>query len=288
MAYFPETNYDFPNVSNYDGDLRELLAYVKNLSNDYGRITELAEELERQYNALIADFNALKAEVENFRADIAEAVAEGVTAAMAAYEVQLNAINSRIDNVNVRVDGVNSRIDQLQALIDDFTAIAKDYTDAKIYALSQLAFEAINDLQEQIDALQWELPDVYNITRGVNTDLVTLIYDVYDAARDSALTAYEFDILGLTAKQFDDLNFTAYEFDTHAKSRLIDGKCRNPLTGELDTICNIVQALAQATTTHAITAEEFDSAELTCEEFNALNLTAYMFDYFAKQFISAA
>ena len=136
--------------------------------------------------------------------------------------------------------------------------------------------------------MQWELPEVYNIIKGVKTDLVTLIYDVYDACRDNAMTAYEFDVYGLTAGEFDALNLTALEFDTQAKAILLNGKCRNPFTGELDTVCNIIADLAQHTTDQNITAAEFDAAELTADEFNALNLTAYMFDFYAKQFINAA
>lgn len=280
MALFPETQFDFPNVTNYDGDLREVLKYVKALSDDYANIRTLAERMERQYVQLESDFVVLKAEVEDFREEIAAAVAESIAESMAAYVQQLSDINARIDSANVKIA-------ELESTLNEFAQIAHDYTDTKVYALSELVFYAINDLQQQIDDLQWTLPDVYNITRGTRTDLVTLIYDVYDASRDNALTADEFDIMGLTASEFDALQFTAYEFDTSAKKRLIDGKCRNPLTGELDYVCNILQALAQATTTQAITAEEFDAAELTSEEFNALNLTAYMFDFFAKQFIAA-
>ena len=53
MAHFPLTNYDFPNVSNYDGDLRELLAYVKQLSDAYNGIGELVEKIEKEFDRQI-------------------------------------------------------------------------------------------------------------------------------------------------------------------------------------------------------------------------------------------
>ena len=280
MALFPLTQYDFPNVSNYDGDLRELLKYVQELSQEYGEIESLAEKLSAEYDDLIIKFNALNEEVQNFRTEIADAVKAGIDAAMIEYDAKLATINGRID-------ATNEALNALSETVTNFHDLSKAYTDTQIVSLSELAFAAINNLQEQIDNLQWELPEVYNIVKGYKTDLVTLIYDVYDANRVNALTAAEFDALGLTAAEFDALNLTAFEFDTEAKARLIENKCRNPFTGELDTICNIVADIAQHTTTEAITAAEFDATELTADAFNALNLTAYMFDFYAKQFIAA-
>lgn len=280
MAQFPPTSYDFPNVSNYDGDLRELLAYVRQLSEDYAGIKELAAKMEEQYTHLITEFGELKGEVEAFYEVVDATVDEKLAAAMIPYAAEI----ARIDG---RVDDTNAALEQLRTLVTNFYELSTTYTDGKIASLSELFFAVTSDLQEQIDNLQWELPEVYNLVRGVKTDLVTLIYDVYDACRDNAITAYEFDVYGLTAAEFDALNFTALEFDTNAKARLINGKCRNPFTGELDTICNVIADVAHHITNEEITATEFDSAELTAEEFNALNLTAYLFDFYAKQFIAA-
>lgn len=280
MALFPPTQYDFPNVSNYDGDLRELIKYVRVLSQEYESIEDLAKKLSDEYDDLIIKFNELNEEVQNFRTEIADAVKAGIDAAMIDYDAKLATINGRID-------ATNEALNALSETVTNFYDLSKGYTDTQIVSLSELAFAAINNLQEQIDNLQWELPEVYNIVKGYKTDLVTLIYDVYDANRVNALTAAEFDALGLTAAEFDALGLTAFEFDTEAKARLIGNKCRNPFTGELDTVCNILADIAQHTTTEAITAAEFDAAELTADAFNALNLTAYMFDFYAKQFIAA-
>lgn len=286
MAFFPPTQYDFPNVSNYDGDLRELLAYVKSLSEDYSAIKELAEKMEEQYIQLGADFLKLEKEVEDFRKEIADEVQKAVSEALEPYTAKYD---RKLSAITADVTAINGRVNTLEGLVENFYELAKDYTDSKIIDLSTLTFEAINYLQEQIDALQWDLPEVYNITKGYKTDLVTLIYDVYDATRDHAITAGEFDVLGLTAGEFDALQLTAYEFDTQSKEILSPSNvCRNPLTGEFDTICNILQAIAGELTDQNITAGEFDEAELTASEFEALNLTAYMFDFYAKQFINAA
>lgn len=280
MAFFPPTKYDFPNVSNYDGDLRELLRYVRELSEKYGDIENLVEKLEAQYNDVLTKFDALNKKVDDFEKEIDAAVKAGIDAAMVEYDAKIEAIKADIN-------AVNAALQALAETVTNFYDLSKSYTDTQIVSLSELAFAAINDLQEQIDNLQWTLPEVYNVVKGYKTDLVTLIYDVYDAGRVNALTAAEFDAMGLTATEFDGLNFTAYEFDTNAKARLIGNKCRNPYTGELDAICNVIADIAQHSTDDAITATEFDAAELTADAFNALNLTAYLFDFYAKQFIAA-
>ena len=280
MAFFPPTKYDFPNVSNYDGDLRELLRYVRELSEKYSGIENLVEKLEAQYDDVLTKFDALNKKVDDFEKEIDAAVKAGIDAAMVEYDAKIEAIKADINAVNVALQA-------LAETVSNFYDLSKSYTDTQIVSLSELAFAAINDLQEQIDNLQWTLPEVYNVVKGYKTDLVTLIYDVYDATRDNAITAYDFDVLGLTAAEFDALNMGALEFDTSAKTILIGNKCRNPFTGELDNICDILADIAQHTTTEAITATEFDAAELTADEFNALNLTAYLFDFYAKQFIAA-
>ena len=280
MGFGFPTKYDFPNVGNYDGDLRELLAYVKKLSDDYTSIDDLVAKIEAEFEQTMKEVADLKAEVEDFRAQIDEAVKAGIDAAMIEYDAKIVLINGRID-------ATNERMTSLETLVNDFAEIAKNYTDNKVTALSELFFAITSDLQAQIDALQWELPEVYNIVKGVKTDLVTCLYDVYDATRDHALTALEYDTRGLTASEWDNLGYTALEYDTQAKEHLIYDKYRNPFTGEFDDLQTIIDALAQATTTEAITATDYDAAELTAEEFNALNLTAHMYDYHAAEYIGA-
>lgn len=280
MPYGVLTQYEFPNVSNYDGDLRELIKYVKALRDEYKNIDDLVAKIEKEFDETMKAVAELKAEVEDFRTQIDEAVKEGIDEAMIDYDAKITLINQRIEDTN-------NRVDNLQSLVDDFASIAKNYTDSKVTALSELFFAITSDLQAQIDALQWELPEVYNIVKGVKTDLVTCLYDVYDATRDHAMTALEYDTRGLTASEWDGLQMTALEYDTQSKERLIYGKYRNPFTGTIDDLQTIIDALAQATTDQAITAADYDAAELTADEFNALNLTAHLYDYHAAEYIGA-
>jgi archaellum component FlaC len=281
MAYFPETNFDFPNVGNYDGDLREILVFVRALSDDYATMKELYERLLKGFEQLDSEFKELKREVERFREEIAEAVQEAIDESMAEYREELILIKQRLD-------ALAQEQANLRKLVADFSQMCNEYTDVKIAQLSELVFAVTEDLQRQIDELRWHLPDVYNITNGLTTDLLTLVYDVYDVLRYDAITVDQFGVLGLTAAQFDAKELTAAEFDVHGYDLLI-GKntCINPFTGERDTICNIIQLMAVNITGQTITATEFDAAELTVDEFEALDLDAYQFDFYAKQYIAA-
>lgn len=281
MAFFPETNFDFPNVGNYDGDLREILVFVRALSNDYSTMKDLYERLLKGFEQLDREFKELKREVERFREEIAEAVQEAIEETMAEYREELLLIKQRLD-------ALAQEQANLRKLVADFSQLCNQYTDVKIAQLSELVFAVTEDLQRQIDELRWHLPDVYNITNGLTTDLLTLVYDVYDVLRYDAITVDQFGVLGLTAAQFDAKELTAAEFDVHGYDLLI-GKntCINPFTGERDTICNIIQLMAVNITGQTITATEFDAAELTTDEFEALDLDAYQFDFYAKQYIAA-
>ena len=281
MAFFPQTNYDFPNVGNYDGDLREILVFVRSLSNDYKTMKDLYERLMREFNLLNNEFKKLTQLVEQYKTEIEEDIARGIDEAMSEYRGELVAIKARLD-------GIELEQKKLRELVAQFTRICEQYTDLKIAQLSELVFAVTSDLQQQIDDLKFKLPNVYNITNGLTTDLLTLVYDVYDVLRYDAITVDQFGALGLTAVQFDAKELTAIEFDVHGYDLLI-GKntCINPFTGERDTICNIIQLMAVNITGQTITIIEFDAAELTVTEFEALDLDAYQFDFYAKQYIAA-
>lgn len=293
MAFFPPTKYDFPNVSNYDGDLRELIQYVRELQQTYDGLVDEMERLASMYDGLNAEFATVKTAFANLSRQFTalETYARGLetridanAAGIAENANDINVVRGLVMDV---ANNLHDAIADFNELVADFLQYANTYSDTLAEELRIDYNAKVADLQSQIDALQWELPDVYNIVKGTTTDLLTLVYDVYDACRNEAITAAEFDTLGLTATEFDNKQLTAFEFDTLSRTLLKGNKCRNPVTGELDNVCDILADIAQLTTTQNITATEFDAAELTADEFNALNLTAYMYDYYAKQFIAA-
>lgn len=56
---------------------------------------------------------------------------------------------------------------------------------------------------------------------GHLNNIQDVIDNIYNYLRYNAITAQEFDSIGLTAKQFDDTNITAFDFDINSKSILL-------------------------------------------------------------------
>ena len=95
-----------------------------------------------------------------------------------------------------------------------------NYVNTTEEALRALLQVEIDDLQNQIDNLVFELPDIYNPVEGVDTSIQQAILDLYNLAQSDAITAQEFDALEITAAEFDALEITARDFDLHAKTIL--------------------------------------------------------------------
>lgn len=293
MALFPLTQFDFPNVSNYDSDLREILAIVKKLIDDYNTLVagindlnDGYEEVLRQFNIVKADFAKLEQTVADFENEIDEKVAAAIAVWSDDYIQRINQLTQYVhDEVALFSDLANGIVEEFNTLV----SAAYDYADMKDAQIVKQFNVELAEVNERIDELVFELPDVYNITKGYETSFVELVYDVYDATRDHAYTARNFDARGLTAAEFDALNETAYVLDTRGHEILYPvGLVNNPYTGEKEPIDYVLEQIAQAAAgDNAITATEFDALDLSATEFDAKNLTAYMFDMYAKQLLTA-
>lgn len=286
MALFPLTQFDFPNVSNYDSDLREIIAMCKTLVNDYNTLVDGLNELSDGYSELKADFDKLEKLVTEFEKEIDEKVAAAVAAFKHDVDAEIKALKDYVDeNVAIIRELTNDIISRLNDLLQN----AYDYTDLQVEIAVQKFNVELAEVNRRIDELIFELPDAYNITKGYETDLIELIYDIYDATRDHAYTARQFDTAGKTATELDALDKTAYEFDTNGYDILyVVGLVINPYTGEYDDINEVLSEIAQAAAgDYAINATEYDALEIDATTFEAYLMTAYIYDFYAKQILIA-
>jgi uncharacterized protein YaaR (DUF327 family) len=267
------TQYDFPNVSNYDSDLRELLKYYEQLVGAYSELVSGYEELE-------SSFNNLKAYVDDFVRNVDELVQEYVGEAM-------EPIYRKVDNIDASIAQLQAQDRRIIELIDQkdsdlylrlFTLISENF--GELLAITQ-------DLQQQIDALEWELPDVFNPAAGYETSISQALMDMWDALRSGAFTAQTWDQFGATAAELDGLDQTALWWDTQSESFFDrSGYCRNPLNGQIETVCKILQDLSEfATGNLGLTATAYDAAELDASTYEALDLTAYTYDFEGSLYI---
>lgn len=204
------------------------------------------------------------------------------------------------------IDQVNQSIsDQYNQITNEYTALYDSILttfESMIVDIRQEMYNIRNDLINRITAgdaatlsyvkaeLQTfleNLPDyenliIYNPVRGEQTNVQTAINDLYNEFNTYALTAAEYDALELTADEYDEIGLTAYEYDHYGQNHLLPDSpfiMRDPFTGKMTAVKNVVYTLADLHRLYALTANDYDALDLTADDYDALDLTAYDYDF---------
>lgn len=150
-------------------------------------------------------------EIVNSQQDLIEGLPEQIEAMQAEltefkeewsqYKIDLNAsITQQLADFKTAVEGeFAGQFAQIRAYIDVQDNALKDYIDN--VALGQI--------------------QVYNPATGELQDLQTVINSLFDAGRENAITASEYDGLELTATYYDGQEISAYDYDTAGKTLLV-------------------------------------------------------------------
>lgn len=158
------------------------------------------------------------------------------------WEAELQQFQTNINNTITENNLIlNQRIDQLtedtQKAIQDYTfefnqKLADMNADlaAKVAELSNDILETDNanrvwtetQIQKIKDELTGNFPPVIDPTDGLLEDIQTALNHMWDAWRENALTAAEYDALELTATEYDDKGLTATAYDRYGKILLVD------------------------------------------------------------------
>lgn len=292
MSY---SSFDFPNTHFYDSDLREVLAKLKflldeydKLVNDIADLNEWREQHQGEYEELVRRVETIENEISTFETRITELFAELDRALHEDFEELEAETRQELDET---IEEFKVMYEQLRRQIEIDLANMK-------YEINQLALELrlaianfrdemIEYVDERFDLFIQTLPDyekliVRNPVTGTQTTVQQALDDLYSAFNVFGLTAKQFDSLGLTAQQFDDYELTAAEFDSMGYKLLgypdPTYYMLDPFTGEITLVKDVVMKLFGL---HAatVTAAFFDALELTCDEFDAKELTAFEFDF---------
>ena len=149
---------------------------------------------------------------------------------------QTNENTEFINNYSGKIEEIEGKIDALYADMDTFkadmiadinnrfnqiilelnSAIATCLIQANAYTDSRYAV-----LEQEIQQIIVGQITVYDPTTGVRSPLQDVIDNLYDAGRDNALTASEYDALDLTATAYDAYALTAVEYDSNGKNLLV-------------------------------------------------------------------
>lgn len=150
--------------------------------------------------------------------------------------LQTNKNSEFIDEYTGKIEEIETEIASLkQEMVDFESEIDQDITtrfnqikielDAAI-ATTLIRANAYTDavganLQEQIEEIVIGQITLFDPTTGVISPLQIVIDNLYNASRNDALTATEYDALELTATAYDTYELTAYAYDQSGKTLLV-------------------------------------------------------------------
>ena len=257
---------------------------MKELLSKYDEIWYWIEHDAENYNALLNRIIRLEGEtflldnkiaVERLQRELAidqvnQSISDQYTQITNEYHALYDSILTTFESmiVNIRTEMYNIRND----LINRITA-GDAATLSYIQAELQTFLENLPDYEHLI---------IYNPVRGEQTTVQTAINDLYNEFNTYALTAAEYDALELTADEYDEIGLTAYEYDHYGQNHLLPDSpfiMRDPFTGKLTAVKNVVYTLADLHRLYALTAAGYDALDLTADDYDALDLTAYDYDF---------
>ena len=230
------------------------------------------DEQTAKLNVAIAQMTAeVQKELADFRQEFSQIIVD--------FTTQFNQIKLEIQQeiINLRVL-VNQEIIKLNNLVISNNDYVRDYVENRL-----------DQFLADFPTLLIDIP-VYNPVRGKNTTLQQAIDDIYDMARMWGLTAIQYDSLGLTAEEYDNYSLTALEYDQNGYVLLgypdENWYMVSPFTGQYTKVKDVVMDLAHFHM-EALTAKGYDDLELEAEEYDNKNITAFDFDWFGKDILTA-
>lgn len=125
---------------------------------------------------------------------------------------------------------------------------------------------------------------------GRKTTVQNALNEIYEATALNALTATEYEQIGITSENYDNRMISANDYDR--KSRFVFLKelyfsVISPFTGLKETCRDIVSEIVNyLKTDKAITATEYDALSLSVSDYDNKNITAYNYDWNGKQILN--
>lgn len=278
---FPTTNL-YPYTDFHEANLDYLLTKYRQFDAQLGKLVTDFQQIERDFSSLSDEVNNL---LNTMEAEIRRALASYVPSYVdAAIDPYIRQINDALVEIETLRKQMASWDEELRLIRSEYSTADDNLQIDYIARIADLRFEMIQQiirLDNRIDDIEFELPEIYNLVKGYKTNIAYVIYDVYDACRYMAYTAAQYANAGLTAQEFDDLQREALDLDLNGYLILYPPKqCLNPLTGVRADICTILQDLALFASVRTWTAYDWDSIwDQDATTIDGLDITAFNFDY---------
>lgn len=149
---------------------------------------------------------------------------------------QLNANTEFIEEYSGKIEEIEAEIARLRNEMTEFqaevtTSITEQFAQIRLELQSMIvtALQQANAYTDLVaSGLEREIQNiaigqimVYDPTSGQVENLQTVIDNLYNASREDALTATEYDALELTATAYDAYQLTAVDYDREGKLLLV-------------------------------------------------------------------
>ena len=225
---FPFIEADFDAVTYYQllckivESVNDTIELANNLLDEY-------EEMEEEYNRLIALVNELQSRLDTIQEELTAYIDLKTAETKEELEAEINdlatdlrtEVAGAIQLVNTTLEEFRTEVTELEDYVNDQILNFKNYTDSKFNLLDAKYTLITNNLQNQINQLPDSIPTVYNPASGNNESLQTAINDFWRLLRSpESLSAVEVDALEISAIDIDNLNESAINIDLMTRSIL--------------------------------------------------------------------
>lgn len=206
--------------------INECIDVINSVSEDWDKMKQDFQNLSTQVAELQSTVDGLEEELKEYVDAHMDETKDELIEMISAFETEINGkMQTLTDNVNAEIDtfesSVNNQLVDIRNTVQAMSSSLTHYIDNKVEILEIKHDADITALNERIDTLVLEYPDILNPTNGLYEDINKVIEDVYSLARTEAINCTEFDNLVITCNIYDDMEITANNFDVKGKTILM-------------------------------------------------------------------
>ena len=279
--------------------LNEVIESTNQLNDNVADINSRENELADKVNEIAEEINGFEAEINGKFDELVIKIERELGEKFEDYDRQFAELKEEtqaelLELQNEMNNFMQFTFPQFQAeirqIIEEELGLIDDKFDSLEDELKAYIYNELQKILEEIPQHVW----VLDPTTGEYGDIQSVINNFYNVLRYWALTADEFDALGMTVDELEHIvvngvprGLTCLEWDMYAKLFINVDKDKDKvgsyLTGELVELVdnvNINNMLLKESGCYE--CGEFDEVGSDCDTIDALNISAYRWDWFSN------
>ena len=266
---------EFPNSDYYNSDLREILRYIRKITDYLKSLDAVIEELKEglaRLDAIEANVEMLIAEYGDLSTKLSALIDEVliIEGHLTSLDTSIEQIQAEVSVLEVRLDGVYQYIDDKYAQLEaqyreDFSILLNKINQIKVNLESE-----IEELRRRVNEID---TSVYNswmakvVGPQENQDFT------YNHLADECLTAEQYLTLGLSASEYATLDISSRDYQEFGKTKTHFNWVWSPVYGCKQTVHNVIDSVVNFLC-GTLTATAYAGLDLSADDYSALDLTA--------------